>query len=50
MRSGLWRFHGKPALSGFGIDTTLSFEPKGLFPIINYGVVSIGGRVAMGAA
>ena len=41
---------GGPALSGFGIDTTLSFEPKGLFPIINCDVVSVGGRAAMGAA
>ena len=41
---------GGPALSDFGIDTTLSFEPEGLFPIINYGVVSVGGRAVMGAA
>ena len=41
---------GGAALSGFGIDTTLSFEPEGLFPIINCGVVSVGGRAAMGTA
>ena len=41
---------GGLALSDFGIDITLSFEPEGLFPIINYGVVSVGGRAAMGAA
>ena len=41
---------GGPALSGFGIDTMLSFEPEGLFPIINCGVVSVGGRAAMGVA
>ena len=40
---------GGLALSGFGIDTTLSFEPEGLFPIINCGVVSVGGRAAMDA-
>ena len=39
-----------PALSGFGIDTTLLLEPEGLFPIISYGVVSVGGRAAMGVA
>ena len=41
---------GSAASSGFEIDTTLSFEPEGLFPIINYSVVSVGGRAAMGAA
>ena len=41
---------GGAALSGFKIDTTLSFERERLFPIINYGVVSVGGRAAMGAA
>ena len=41
---------GGPALSGFRIDTMLSFEPKGLFPIINYGVVAVEGKAAMGTA